>query len=216
MKRRRHTLQVSTFPFLAVLLCAMGSLILLLLVLDRRAKVVARAKSREHQAALLAKRDEMESNRQFEFEKRKEEMRIRLDEEEAALRAQVDQARQRLEKTNAEIRQEKERTREFQSRLAALRKQLAQEQGEEQEQEQNAAALIAQQKTVLSEQEALSRQVRELEKALADLIAFRKRQAETYSLVPFFGKHGDNRRPLDYLECQADKVIVHPDIQPER
>ena len=45
MKRRRHTLQVSTFPFLAVLLCAMGSLILLLLVIDRRAKVVMRAKA---------------------------------------------------------------------------------------------------------------------------------------------------------------------------
>ena len=37
MRRRRQTLQVSTFPFLAVLLCAMGSLILLLLVIDRRA-----------------------------------------------------------------------------------------------------------------------------------------------------------------------------------
>src|SRR6059058_2558245 len=45
MKRRRHKLEVSTFPFLAVLLCAMGSLILLLLVIDRRAKAVARAKA---------------------------------------------------------------------------------------------------------------------------------------------------------------------------
>ena len=45
MKRRRQGLQVTTFPFLAVLLCAMGSLILLLLVIDRRAKVVARAKA---------------------------------------------------------------------------------------------------------------------------------------------------------------------------
>src|SRR5205823_12654467 len=45
MKRRRHTLQVSTFPFLAVLLCAMGSLVVLLLVIDRRAKVVMRAKA---------------------------------------------------------------------------------------------------------------------------------------------------------------------------
>ena len=45
MRRRRQVLQVSTFPFLAVLLCAMGSLILLLLVIDRRARVVARAKA---------------------------------------------------------------------------------------------------------------------------------------------------------------------------
>ena len=41
MRRRRHTLQVSTFPFLAVLLCTMGALILILLVLDRRAKLAA-------------------------------------------------------------------------------------------------------------------------------------------------------------------------------
>jgi len=37
--RRRHKLEVSTFPFLAVLLCAMGALILLLLIMDRRAKI---------------------------------------------------------------------------------------------------------------------------------------------------------------------------------
>ena len=47
MRRRRQALQVSTFPFLAVLLCAMGSLILLLLVMDRRAKAVALAKAQQ-------------------------------------------------------------------------------------------------------------------------------------------------------------------------
>ena len=36
MRSRRHKLQVSTFPFLAVLLCAMGALLLVLLVMDRR------------------------------------------------------------------------------------------------------------------------------------------------------------------------------------
>src|SRR5438067_4388286 len=46
MRRRRRHLEVSTFPFLAVLLCTMGSLILLLLVLDRRAKIVALHKAK--------------------------------------------------------------------------------------------------------------------------------------------------------------------------
>ena len=45
MRRRRRHLEVSTFPFLAVLLCTMGSLILLLLVLDRRAKIAAQRKA---------------------------------------------------------------------------------------------------------------------------------------------------------------------------
>ncbi len=47
MRRRRQGLQVSTFPFLAVLLCAMGSLILLLLIIDRQAKRAGRAKALE-------------------------------------------------------------------------------------------------------------------------------------------------------------------------
>src|ERR687884_615798 len=46
MRTRRQRLQVSTFPFLAVLLCAMGSLILLLLVMDRRAPAGALHKAR--------------------------------------------------------------------------------------------------------------------------------------------------------------------------
>src|SRR5438105_2428888 len=37
MRRRRQTLQVSTFPFLAVLLCTMGSLLLVLLAVERKA-----------------------------------------------------------------------------------------------------------------------------------------------------------------------------------
>src|ERR687883_489591 len=49
--RARHGLRPETFPFLAVLLCAMGSLILLLLVMDRRAKAVARARAASRAAA---------------------------------------------------------------------------------------------------------------------------------------------------------------------
>ena len=43
MRRRRHVVQVDTFPFLAVLLCTMGALMLVLMFVDRRARVVARA-----------------------------------------------------------------------------------------------------------------------------------------------------------------------------
>ena len=59
MRRPRSRLTVSTFPFLAVLLCAMGALILLLLVFDRRAKEAARSRSEaraqaDHDAARAA------------------------------------------------------------------------------------------------------------------------------------------------------------------
>ena len=49
-----------------------------------------------------------------------------------------------------------------------------------------------------------------MERTLADLQAARKRQQQMYSLVPYRGKRGDNRRPL-YIECSGEELIFHPD-----
>ena len=54
MRRRSKKLEVSTFPFLAVLLCAMGSLILVLLITDRKGKLAAKFKAQEAYAKLVA------------------------------------------------------------------------------------------------------------------------------------------------------------------
>src|SRR5262245_7553560 len=54
MRRPRRKLEVNTFPFLAVLLCAMGSLIFLLMAMDRRAKLAAQNKAREELLARQA------------------------------------------------------------------------------------------------------------------------------------------------------------------
>src|SRR5262249_1756571 len=45
--------------------------------------------------------------------------------------------------------------------------------------------------------------------ALRDLKEAKKREAQTYSVVPYRGKQGDNRRPL-YVECSAKGVVFHP------
>ena len=82
MRQRRQRLQVSTFPFLAVLLCAMGSLILLLLVIDRRAKVVARAKAMRtmEQATAKAQADEEQAAaaQRAEWERRRQALHDQL------------------------------------------------------------------------------------------------------------------------------------------
>src|SRR5262245_224844 len=57
MRRRQH-LRPDTFPFLAVLLCAMGSLILVLMELDRRAR--SEAHHRAEQAWLQTQRERAE------------------------------------------------------------------------------------------------------------------------------------------------------------
>src|SRR5712692_4751982 len=78
MRQRRHNLQVSTFPFLAVLLCTMGSLILLLLVIDRRARVVARFKALKAARQVEAKEDPMAAARNAELERRQRLLHVLL------------------------------------------------------------------------------------------------------------------------------------------
>ncbi len=56
----------------------------------------------------------------------------------------------------------------------------------------------------------LSAQLRGLELVLAELKAARKRDAKTYSLMPYHGKRGDARRPL-YVECTSVGLVFHPD-----
>jgi hypothetical protein len=188
----------------------MGSLILLLLVLDRRAKVVARAKERERQQAVLAQHSQAEQERMRAYEQKREELRKRLKAEEAALQAKVGSLAGELQKKKLEALAERNRTAELKARLSALREVLAREQAGYEEQKLRSNSLSTKKRSALTEHEALARELLSLENALADVIAFRRRQAETYSLVPYLGKSGENRRPI-YVECQADQIIVHPE-----
>src|SRR5262245_9452484 len=92
MRRRRHLLQVSTFPFLAVLLCTMGSLLMLLLVIDRRAKIAARNKAVAELAKSMEDQDKSKADHIAELKKRRE----------AAI-AERDAERQELERQHSDL-----------------------------------------------------------------------------------------------------------------
>src|SRR5262245_53912587 len=89
MRRSRHKLQVSTFPFLAVLLGAMGSLIFLLLVMDRRAKLVALNKARAAQEARLTELSKADQTRQEDWERQRQALHETLAARERTLRDQL-------------------------------------------------------------------------------------------------------------------------------
>src|SRR5919204_3722110 len=93
MRRRRHKLEVSTFPFLAVLLCAMGSLILLLLVIDRRAKAVARAKALEAAMKAEAEDERAAAARAAELERRRQALHALLLQQDQELLGQIQSIR---------------------------------------------------------------------------------------------------------------------------
>src|SRR4051812_40963732 len=119
--RRRRQLEVSTFPFLAVLLCTMGSLILLLLVLDRRAKIVALNKAKndfelvkadaDHRSELTkaenSRRQQERLQRQAEAERLAKEHRAEWEERSrqlhAALAAQEEELLGHIEEVRSQV-----------------------------------------------------------------------------------------------------------------
>lgn len=210
MRPRRHALAVSTFPFLAVLLCAMGSLILMLLVLDRRAKIVARAKFEQSIAERRAEQDAAVRARDKELERRRQAVQEKLAAKKKALGEEIQSAQAKLGAKERERAVERMKMRELEARLAQLQEQLGQEQKGLGLRSLEKSATIAETRAALTEQERLTRQVLELEQALKQLVAYREQQSHTYSIVPFRGKNGENRRPI-YIECRDNDVIFHPE-----
>jgi hypothetical protein len=221
MKRRRQRLQVSTFPFLAVLLSAMGSLILVLLAVDQKARAAARAKAQREAALVVEKaeqaaaerRAEAERNRQearASWERQREDLHNRLSAEERELQARMKRLRDQLADAASRLRAEADETGQLRRRLEVQRgllegaeKRFAQARATNADaasQSEAARALLAR----------MTRDVEQLERVLADLKAARARDRQTYSVVPYRGRHGESRRPL-YVECAGGQLVFHPD-----
>lgn len=221
MRRRRHKLQVSTFPFLAVLLCAMEALLLVLLVMDRRAHDAARA--RMQQAARRAAEDaasDADSRRASVQQARDAARAARLRERETehgrllsqvagvqgeimSVRDQIAEAAARLQAEQSEKNAIKQKIDAEQKKVDSEQQAILQVHGEE-------AKNAAQSEASHKELAAMTADLAQLERALADLRAAREKEQKTYSVVPYNGKHGENRRPL-YVECAGDQLIFHPD-----
>src|SRR5262245_37837593 len=217
MRRPRRKLEVNTFPFLAVLLCAMGSLILLLMAMDRRAKLAAQNKAREE---LLARKSLIETARSTAHEEaqkaaeadwrgRKAELEKRLQAEHDALARQLvalladlaraeDDLRGQAGRADTLTRQGAEANRNIEARTADLRSQQAlldtaqdQEKGERRVREQ------------------LTRQLLDLEAALKAVEARKALEKPVFSLIPYKGKQGASRKPI-YVEVGRDAIVFHP------
>ena len=207
MRRRRQTLQVSTFPFLAVLLCTMGSLLLVLLAVDRKAKLAARQKAEreyarlaeEAERAAAAGRAAAEKQRQQAralWQQKRDALHTRLVTEEQALQMQMQKLRIQLAEAAARLRAEVDGTDELRKQTAAQRQRVRQ--AEEALAGVRTAAGAAAAQTE-AERKALARMTADLlqlERALAELKAARERERQTYSVVPYSGRRGESRRPL--------------------
>lgn len=218
MRRRRAGLQVSTFPFLAVLLCAMGSLILLLLVIDRRAKIVARHRALE-EARLV---DDTEiARRKEEWERQRQKLHALLAEQQRELHKQLLDMQDKSAVASQQLHDE--RARFGKSEQAVSRIKIELEQLKTSVARRRTAFVRASQDAQKSQQatqqamEQLARELGELERTLAALRLLRRRQEQAFSLVPYAGKRGDTRKPI-YVECTQSGLTFYPEPRtiPER
>ena len=213
--RKRKKLEVSTFPFLAVLLCTMGSLILLLLVMDKKAKKAALEKAYENawnqSKTLQAKADADEKNTEADKKawiKLKSEQHNDLLKKESALEQEIILLKNELaliekgnQRSNINISSEDLTEKELalsseKSKLYSLVKKL--------ESEKTTADKN------LKETKDLTEKIVSMELILKELKASIDKSKFAYSIVPYFGKNGLNRKPL-YIECNENGILLFPD-----
>jgi hypothetical protein len=221
MRGRRHKLQVSTFPFLAVLLCAMGSLILVLLVMDRKAHQAAQARAQREAARLAeehargaaaqqAERERLQQQARTAWERKREVLHDKLTREQIEIQLQMRKVREQLQEIAARLHYEQDTSTQLRRKVQDKRSRL-------QAEEQLLRTLRSRSEQAANQSKESSQALRRLtlellqmEQALKDLKAARQREQKTFSVVPYHGRRGENRRPI-YVECTAGGVIFHPE-----
>lgn len=182
-RRKREQLAPSLFPFLAVLLCTMGALVLLLMLIVSDAQVTAQ------EVAQVA-------------EQRKEELQSLADAKLRAQQKQLDDQRFELEQKRLVLQHFEEHIEELTAELTELSEaiQLAQTTGKtEQEKQEQLEKLTELEKQLAKAKEKLAQQ---LEKPDGDKPVF--------AVIPYEGPNGTHRRPI-YLECRANGLLVQPE-----
>jgi len=185
--RRQSTVTMSLFPFLVVLMCTMGALILLLVIVARQ----ARRQGAERASARNAEvRRDIEHAREWtqleigEYQYSREKTESQLADARLVLGHVEDHARQLRQKL---------------ARLEATWRELEAFQGEGSDRREDLEAQIERVRGEIARAELEVAQARDA-----------ANQRRSYAVVPYEGPHGTHRRPI-YLECRADAVVLQPE-----
>ncbi|MCE9604013.1 MAG: hypothetical protein K8U03_03825 [Planctomycetia bacterium] len=180
---------VSLFPFLAVLLCTMGALVLLLMLIASQSKAQAEAAMAE---AAKPKVD-------LEAIRRREE----------DLQWKIDQLTKSREKTLADVAGDRAQLSHLEEHASRLKKQLADLEAAEDLLKTQASGDAAGRGSVAADLAELRRKIAEAERKLAAEKAV-GRKPQAFAVVPYDGENGTRRRPI-YIECRGDAIVLQPE-----
>ena len=183
-KRRGESSAPALFPFLAVLLCTIGALVLILVLTVANSHASAK---REVESEII---EVAETTNELEIVA--EELDVQRDE----LKARVERRRRDLADIEDHI-----------SRLSQTLEQLI----SKIERIQTQSSQTEEERSVKTEQIAkLKTEIDQKKRELLDEIEKQKKRKPAFAVIPYVGANGTNRRPV-YLECTKEGVIVQPE-----
>lgn len=192
--RRREGLAPTMFPFLAVLICTLGTLILMLALIandgNKAEAASADLAQSEQDAKQLAELAEVDA----EIDRRVREAAWKRD--------QI--VRMRDEQT-AELEERRIRQAHLEEHVNRLRDELRRL-----EAEIEAAHNDDENETSLAEIEKLKAKIEEEKAKIKELKDQQDTKTPRVVIVPHKGPNGTDRRPV-YIECRADGVYLHPE-----
>lgn len=177
----------STFPFLAVLLCVIGALILLLVINVTNSRASAK---KQVQGELSEAIEEAKEQSDY-LVSISEELRARREQ----VKNQIESRRRELARTEDHIKRLQEQLDESMARLESLHERTA----------DHSESIDSQ-----SQIEQLKSKLDQERKNLAEKLQDRKDQTPAFSIIPYEGANRTTRRPV-YLECTERGVVIQPE-----
>lgn len=190
--RPQATASLSLFPFLAVLICTMGALILLLVVIARQARLQA-----AQAAAEKAGRRRRELLEELEIEREGVQWRIEQ------LRIARQKTRSQMAEARMALGHVEDHSRRLEDQLARLKVAWEDLDRLDREGARRGDELEAELPRVRARVAEAQQRLDHAHRAAAE-------RRRSYAVVPYRGPHQTRRLPL-YIECRADSVVVQPE-----
>lgn len=189
-KKSQHQAGVSLFPFLAVLMCTMGALVVLLVVINRQARLQA-AESAHGSQGKGAQKDELEAAREL-------------------VQLQISQLKTSRDKTEEQLSEARLQLGHLEDHMRRLRDQLASLRAAGAELDSLKNSTTQQRQELQAELERVQAAVADAQKRLAEAQKEARQKSKSFAIIPYEGPNSTHRRPI-YLECTEDAVILQPE-----
>ncbi len=183
-KRRGDSTAPALFPFLAVLLCTIGALVLILVLTVANSHASAKREAEDTMTDIKDTSDVMQVVSE-ELEAQREDLKSKVERRRRDL-ADIEDHIARLTKTLEQLASKFERIQSETSKTEI-----------EGSEKQEAVA-------------ELRKEIDQKKKELIDEIEKQKKRKPAFAVIPYVGANGTSRRPV-YLECTKDGVVIQPE-----